>query len=327
MSGKKRIPYFNIREKGVSVKRMNSMVESINRLDRIFARPGISGALVTDKVPSPEAIRLVRMSQPMGPDESSEFRDRTGVVQYWNSTQYKWMDSKVTGVEDSEKEIDVVTMPYGHVPIPENTIVATYFHKQSGKHIVLNPPQVVHIRTVEPYTGDYPAAGEGNVYPIAYITTAYENQLGEQELSESEIMEDTVNRIVPSPPHGGKEASDTKYGYVYNLVDTYIPIDTDLHAWFYCGQLYTAYSSAGGELGVVTAEVSAMPSTTWPFTFGVGTVMRGQFNRFDELESSGTELTVLNSTYASIPVGKLVQIKYIHGRPFVDVVPCDQDSA
>lgn len=317
---KKFIPKFKRSDRRVSVSKLNNMLDAIQRGDRQFGGNRFAGGLIADKMSHGEPFRLLRLDEPIGPDESSEFRDRSGVQRYWDPDEFKWKDT------DPEIVIGIVSNPYGHTPIPTDTVVATYYHKQSGQHIVLNPPQVVHIRTVEPYTGDYPRAGESAVYPIAYITTNYDNALGVQDLAESEIMEDTVNRIVPSPPHGGKESSDTKYGYVYNLLSTYIPIETDLQAWFYCGQLYTAYSSAGGEIGLVTGEISPMSGSAFPFTPGTGTVELGQFNRFNEIESAGTSLDVFNSTYATIPVGKLVQIKYIHGLPFVDVVPCEEDA-
>lgn len=319
MPGKKRFRRVRLSDTHLQVSVLNSMMESIERLDSIISKSGVSGSIIAEKGAATESIRLVRMTENIGPDESSEFRERTGVVRFWNPVECKWKDT------DPAIEVDVIATPYGHFPVPEDTIVATYFHKQSNKHIVLNPPQILHVRTVDPYTGSYPTAAS-KTYPIAFTITSYENELNAE--LDSELMDDDVNRLAPSPPHGGKSdgtTTDDKYGYVYNLGDGYIPIDTDIAAWFACGQLYTYYSSGNGVIGrTKTGGISAMTGSTWPYQLGSGTVdvalIQGETSK--ELVDSNTDLLVYNSTHWTIPADTVIQIKYVNGVPFVDVDDC-----
>lgn len=325
MPGRKRIRRPKLSDGKVSVSMLNELIDSVERLDRIVSGAGFNGSIAAQSRPEPTNIRLVRMSEPIGPDESSEFRDRTGVVQYWNPGLYKWTDY------DPEIELQVVSMPYGHFPVPTDTIVATYYHHQSGKHVVLNPPQIHHVRTVDPYTGQYPVGGNSKTYPVAYTVTAYENRLDEQELTEDELFEDENNRLAPSPPHGGKSdgtTTDEKYGYVFNLGDGYIPKGTVVHAWFYCGQLYTYYGG-GGVIGRTQSEgISAMSGVTWPYALGSGMIdvaeISGDQNK--ELLNSNSEMRVYNSTHWTVPADTVVQIKYVNGVPFVDVDDCPNAS-
>lgn len=328
---RKNIGRFRFSEKRVSISRLNNIAEAVERMDSAFGGRSLGSVIGADATPHPTNICMVRLTENVGPDESSEFRDRIGVVQYYNDNEYKWKDTY------PEVYINIVTMPYGHFPVPVNTKVVCWYHRQSGKYVILNNPQVLHVRTVDPAEGDYPTAAS-KTYPVAYVITEYENEVDVTELLVDEIMDDDVERLTPSPPHGGKshdapadqseenpdaeiDTQDTKYGYVYNLGDGYIPKGTTIHAWFYCGQLYTNYQG-GGLIGRTKTAIGPVVGTTWPYQLGSGTVDVAEVNTSLELIDSGAELTVYNMTHWTVPADTLVQIKYVQGYPFVDVDDC-----
>ena len=330
---RKNIGKFRWTDGGVSIRRLNKIAEAVERLDTLTGgHNNASGTINSLKDTPPTTLCMVRMTESVGPDESSEFRDRRGVLQWYDSEQYKWKDTY------PEVYIDIVTMPYGHFPVPVNTKVVCWYHRQAGKYVILNNPQVLHVRTVDPAEGDYPTAAS-KTYPVAFVITEYENEVDVQELDVDEIMDDDVERLTPSPPHGGKDftateegeisTEDTKYGYVFNLGDGYIPLGTTIHAWFYCGQLYTYFHGGGGVIGrTKTGGITAMEGSTWPYQLGRGTVdiatIQGDVDK--ELVDSGEEMTVYNSTRSIIPADVIVQIKYVNGVAFVDVEDCEDGT-
>lgn len=327
---KKKIGRFSRSEGGVSLARLNKIAEAVERLDSNFGGRKFGGPFNATVAEAPVSMAMVRLTEDVGPDESSEFRDRQGVLQYWDPVQYKWKDTY------PETYVNIVSMAYGHFPVPRDTIVLCWYSRQAGKYVIINNPQVLHVRTVDPASGEYPTGAASKTYPIAFINTRYENRLDVTELEDSDFMESDVNRLTPAQPHGGKNTSgtpaqgepdttDEKYGYVYNLGTGYIPKDTDIHAWFVCGQLYTYYVG-GGVIGRTQGEIAAMSGTDWPYKPGSGEVDVAEWNRFMELVDSGSDLLVYNTTRTTVQAGKIVQIKYVDGVPVIDVEDCDNNG-
>ncbi len=331
---RKRFGRFNRSERGVSISRLNNMAESLESLNRIVGSRGFKGTLYTEGSTSNTSLVMVRMSENIGPDESSEFRDRQGILQYWHSTQMKWKDTY------PEQYVNLIAMPYGHFPVPRDSIVLCWYHRQSGKYVVINNPQIVHAKTCDPAdpAQSYPTTGLNNIYPIGFVTTSYDNNI-DSGLSESFMMDD-VERLTPSPPHGGKNTEgdppgededfpytvDEKYGYVCNLGPSYIPNGTVIHCWFSYGQLYTFYGGASGAIGKThTDGISAASGSDWPLTLGFGQVEVGvpDPTATGRYISSGVNSACYNMTSATIPGNTFVQLKYIDGALFVDVENCN----
>lgn len=331
---RRRIGRFSPIEGGVSLSRLNRIAEAVERLDRVHGGMPFTGSINASQQPAQTSLVMVRMTENIGPDESSEFRDRQGVVQRWDPSLFKWMDTY------PEVYIDVVCQPFGHFPVPRDSVVLCWYSKQAGKYVVINNPQIIHAVTCEPADPEtpYPTTGTNGVYPIAFVTTSFSNNVN-SSLSHS-IMDDDVERLTPSPPHGGKNTEgdppeegdrtpytvDTKYGYVCNIGPSYIPSGTVIHCWFAYGQLYTFYGGASGLIAKTQTDgISAASGTDWPLVLGYGHIEIGipDPTASGRYISSGENGFCYNSTFSTIPGNTFIQCKYIDGSLFVDVESCN----
>jgi hypothetical protein len=213
----------------------------LRRLMRLEARVGGSwsgavstGGFTLDRNQFNAKIKILQLTEAVGPEESSEFRDRAAKLVYYDTQDRAWRTDENSGL------VRLVTDPYYHLPWDSGARFAAVFHEQSGKYIPLAQVTIRLVRSVDPDTGDYPeATGCPNVYPIQHVTSSYTAEPGRRVPTHTTM--ESIERL------GGV---DGPHGYVMNLyegADSYIPVGTVFPAFMINKQWWTYVAIGEGQ--------------------------------------------------------------------------------
>lgn len=202
---------------------------------------GIScGVFAASRKPVPFRLKLVRLTRPGGPEDSSDFRNMSGVVQYWSSA--------ADDFEDSNEELDNIIDPYNLV-YDDDDFVVVYPHGQSGKHIIIPQMTVRHAITVAPDSGTYPTSSTSpDTYPIKFVRLSYTESPG--------LQGHTLSYLAPSDP--GPD------DFVHNIAGAsgnYIPEGTLIWCYFVTGQWFTFIGEGEEESSSISISESASSSS------------------------------------------------------------------
>ena len=203
------------------------------------------------------------MDEAVGPEESSEFRDRTATVLYWDFDLFMWRRT------DPAHIITIVTDPWQHLVIHAGQRLLVWFHRQSGKHIPINPPTFRHAVTSADHANQYPDPEDfPNVYPIGHVKSSFPIPSGSSfSTTPLHTVLSSLPTHLPDPPHGGNLIPGDVTGWVFNLAgagdDTYIPEGTVIPTWFHNGQWWTYWLGTFDESSSSsTSSVSTESSTS-----------------------------------------------------------------
>lgn len=231
---------------GIPLWHWNYLIGQVSATDTIPEGP-----------PTPDRtwIRLVEMDEAVGPEESSEFRDRTATVLYWDFDQFKWRRT------DPAHVITIVTDPWRHLVIHAGERLLVWFHRQSGKHIPMNPPTFRHAVTSADKSNQYPDPGDfPNVYPIGHVKSSFPIPSGSNfTTTPVHTLLSSLTKNPPQPPHGGTFVGDVT-GWVFNLAggggdgENYIPEGTPIPTWFHNGQWWTYWVGSFEESSSASLE-------------------------------------------------------------------------
>jgi hypothetical protein len=286
---RKKWPQFTSADKKIPLGLWNDLLRTVEGLDTGSPTEGYASQVVKAPYPPGQTIlRLVELDDAIGPDESSEFRDRRGTVLYWDSSNSTWKRT------DPAHQVSVITDGFEHLVQDQGQRLVVWFHGQSGKYLPVNPNNMRQLRTCRDAGGSYPTKPDcPNVYPTEHVTSSYSlPSLGTFVVTPTHTAMTSIDRLTPEPPHGGKAGGDDVTGYVYNLAgggddEGYIPEGTVVPAWFLNGQWWTYwYGLAVCEHSSSMSTPSSSPSS--PSTGGCTTTTRSSLSTSSTSSSPST---------------------------------------
>lgn len=298
-SPRKKWPQFTPANKKIPLGLWNDLLRTVEGLDGLHSPEGYRSREIQAPAAPPHTImRLVELDEAIGPDESSEFRDRRGTVMYWDSSNLLWKRT------DPAQQISVITDGFEHLVQDEGQRLAVWYHAQSGKYLPVNPNTMRQVKTCKDKGGYYPVREDcPNVYPIVHITSSYPlPPVGDFLVTPTHTEMSSISRLSPDTPHGGKAEGEDVTGYVFNLAtgenggdgDSYIPEGNVVPAWFHNGQWWT-YWIGEDECLVSSTSSPATSKSCSSCTSGVSTSASSEST--SSLSSSTTESS--ESTSAS----------------------------
>lgn len=199
----------------IKAEPFEQMRRAVERHDRMALDGGIHFDSFSATAKRPEnRIVFVRMGEVVGVLSSSDFRNRTGTVHFYNPT---------TGQAEAAHEVQVVASVLWDRPIDEGDLVPCLW--QNGCLLPLTAPHVRHAITVAE-DEDYPLDQNcPNVYPIKFVKLGYLEAAGYQE-PQVELLNPT-------------EEPDDYVCNLYKALDSYIPEGSIIPIYSCNGQWFT----------------------------------------------------------------------------------------
>lgn len=201
---------------------LDQTAEIAQRLDRLhaggFSNSNSSFSSSADRQYS--TVYMVKMSEVLGLQSSSGFRNRTATIQILNTRTGQW--------EPYGGELDIVTSAFYDAPYDDEEMVACYLHQ--GKLVPLNYLQIRHAQTVRQSPAlEYPVEDScPNVYPFRFVRLSYPEEQGQQDVAAEYLGQGDTD-----PPFDD---------FVFNLYtgeENYLPEFTIIWVYYLNGQWFT----------------------------------------------------------------------------------------
>lgn len=182
----------------------------------------------------PPIIRLFKLTESIGPefDDSSDWRKKSGKLQYWDENAQLWR----TTDDERENLSDAFELVWD-----KDDVVVAFYHNQAQQYVPINQRTVRAVITVPDEDGDYPDSASvpnPNKFPIKFVRLTYTQSAGYEDPTLTYVDSGSA-----SPAEVGPD------DYVLNLYEhleadcdcgsNYIPCYTVIWAWHQNYRWYT----------------------------------------------------------------------------------------